>query len=369
MKYRRMLIEQESPEEFGYGLIRNNLSESSIADRAFGELDVDLAGLPLYYGEHRGEPELRNLIATQGASSQVTRDDVLVTAGAAGALFIIATTLLERDSHLVVVRPNYATNIETPRAIGCDISYVDLSFEEGFRTPIDRIEDAIRPNTAYISVTCPHNPTGTMLSWAELERLDAIAERAGCLLLVDETYRDLAYGMPYPTAASLSDRVIAVSSLSKAYGTPGLRLGWLITRNPELVERFLAAKEQIGICSGIVDETIGRAVLRQRDRWLAQSGAVNRERRAIVSRWVEQEPHVEWVEPEGGVVCFPRVAMEGFDPDRFYRSLLENHGTYVGPGHWFEMPKNYMRIGFAWPTETQLREGLAGISAAVREQT
>ena len=368
MRYQRMLIEQESPEELGYATIRNNLSESSVADRSFTDIGVDLSGLELYYGEHRGEPELRELIASQGDPG-VSGEDVLVTAGAAGALFIIATTLLDPDSHLVVVRPNYATNIETPRSIGCDITYVDLSFEEDFRTPIERIERAIEPNTAYISVTCPHNPTGTMVPWEDLLALDALAERSGCLLLVDETYRDLSYGTPYPTAASISHRVIAVSSLSKAYGTPGLRLGWLIVRDGSLFERFLAAKEQMGICTGILDETVGLAVLAQRDVWLREKHPINLARREIVAQWVQEDPRIEWVEPAGGVVCFPRIVpAEGFDADRFYRSLLERHGTYVGPGRWFEMPDHYLRVGFAWPTEVQLHEGLAGISAALREQ-
>ena len=369
MKYQRMILEVESPEELGYGLIRNNLSESSISDRTLGEFTVDLSGLTLLYGEHRGHPRLRELIALQGGSAAIGAGDVLVTAGAAGALFIVATTLLERESHLVVVRPNYATNLETPRAIGCAVSHIDLAFERGFRLDVEAVERAITPATRLISVTCPHNPTGTMLSWDELMQLDHIAERHRCLLLVDETYRDLTYGTPYPTAASISPRVIAVSSLSKAFGTPGLRLGWLISQDAELRHSFLAAKEQIGICGSIVDEMLGVAVLEGRTAWLAGSRVRNLRQLEIVREWMAGEPLMEWVEPSGGVVCFPRMKLRpGFDVDRFYRSLLETHGTYVGPGHWFEMPKWYMRIGFAWPTEQRLRDGLTGISAALREQ-
>lgn len=369
MQYRRMRIEVESPEEMGYGRIRNNLSESSIADRTVDDITADLAGLLLPYGEHRGEPRLRELIALQGESDVVSPRDVLVTQGAAGALFIVATSLLEKDSHLVVVRPNYATNLETPRAIGCAMTCIDLSFDEGFQLDLDEVERAITPATRLISVTTPHNPTGTMLLWDELLALDAIAERHGCHLLVDETYRDLAYAPPPPTAASISPRVIAVSSLSKSFGTPGLRLGWLITRDAALMETFLAAKEQIGICGGIIDERLGIAVLEQRAEWLARSRPINVARRQIVSDWIATEPLMEWVAPSGGVVCFPRMTTNPtFDIDRFYQSLLHDHGTYVGPGHWFEMPKRYMRIGFAWPSEQELRDGLTAISAALREQ-
>src|SRR6185312_10591620 len=136
----------------------------------------------------RGDKELRAQIAAQDAG--VSPDDVLVTAGAAGALFIISTALLSASDHLVVVRPNYATNIETPRAIGCAIGFVDLAFEDGFAIDIDRVKAAMRPNTKLISVTCPHNPTGTMMDRADLDALVALAESRDCHLLVDETYRD-----------------------------------------------------------------------------------------------------------------------------------------------------------------------------------
>lgn len=369
MKYRRMLIEVESPEELGYGSIRNNLSESSLFDRTLGEFTVDLAGLTLLYGEHRGDAHLRALIAKQGDADAINAAHVLVTTGAAGALFIIATALLEPDSHLVVVRPNYATNLETPRAIGCRMDCIDLTFEDEFRLDVGAIERALTPATRLISVTCPHNPTGTMLAWEDLIRIDDIAARHGCRVLVDETYRDLTHGAPYPTAASISPRVIAVSSLSKSFGTPGLRVGWLISQDPALMETFLAAKEQIGICGSVVDERLGVAVLEERDSWLRKSRPRILGQLQIVRDWMAGESMMEWVEPVGGVVCFPRMKVAAtFDVDRFYASLLASHGTYVGPGHWFEMPKRYMRIGYAWPTARELREGLVGISAALRER-
>jgi aspartate/methionine/tyrosine aminotransferase len=105
-----------------------------------------------------------------------------------------------------VVRPNYATNIETPRAIGCAISFIDLDFESGFRLDIDKVEAAIRPNTRYVSVTYPHNPSGVTISEAELRDLVALVERKGCLLLFDETYREMTFAPMLPVAASRSAR-------------------------------------------------------------------------------------------------------------------------------------------------------------------
>ncbi|WP_421915628.1 aminotransferase class I/II-fold pyridoxal phosphate-dependent enzyme [Mesorhizobium sp.] len=365
MNYARMVIEKEAPEEYGYDRIRYNLSESSITDQKLSDIGLSLPDLTLFYGEHRGDKDLRALIAAQ--DEIISPDDVLVTAGAAGALFIISTSLLSERDHLVVIRPNYATNIETPRAIGCAISYVDLAFEDGFAIDVARVAAAIQPNTRLISVTCPHNPTGTMMDRADLDALVALADSSNCHLLVDETYRDLSYGRRLPSAASLSTRAISVSSLSKAFGIPGIRIGWLVTRDKALQERFLAAKEQIGICGSVIDEGIARGMLERRDSFLATLLPEMARRRDIVQAWIDREPLVDWVRPEGGVVGFPRLNVDpGFDLDRFYVNLLENHGTYVGPGHWFEMPKHFFRVGFGWPTEAQLRAGLDAISAALR---
>ena len=366
MNYARMVIEKEAPEEYGYDRIRYNLSESSIADQKLADIGIALLDLTLFYGEHRGDRALRELIAAQDRG--LSPDDVLVTAGAAGALFIIATSLLSERDHLVVVRPNYATNIETPKAIGCAITYIDLAFDTGFAIDVDRIAVAMTPRTRYISITCPHNPTGTMMSRADLDRLIALAEEKGCYLLVDETYRDLSYGTKLPTAASLSKRAISVSSLSKAFGIPGIRIGWLITRDVALQEKFLSAKEQIGICGSVIDEAIARAMLERRDSFLAGLLPEMAARRGIVQNWIDKEPLVDWVPPSGGVVGFPRIDVApNFDLDGFYTRLLEKHGTYVGPGHWFEMPKTFFRVGFGWPTAEQLRGGLAAISAALRD--
>ena len=360
-----MPIEIESPEEVGSGEIRYNLAESSAADRTLGDLGIHLdpATLILQYGDHRGHPGLRELLA---AESGCEASQVLLTPGAAGALFVTATALLERGDHLIVLRPNYATNLETPRAIGCEISCLDLTFERGWRYRAEDIEALIRPTTKLISITTPHNPTGTVLPAEELRRIVALAESRGIWLLVDETYRDLQMTEPPPFATTASDRVISVASLSKAYGLPGLRLGWLLTRNAALAERFLAAKEQMVICGPVLEETIGFEVYRRRTALRPAIAALVAERIGIVARWMADHPAVEWIEPEGGVVCFPRIKPGlSFDPDRFYRTLAADHGTYVGAGHWFEQDRRHFRLGFGWPHRNDLEAGLAGIDGAL----
>jgi aspartate/methionine/tyrosine aminotransferase len=360
-----MPIEVESPEELGYGNIRNNLSESSIRDRSLSDLGLTIPDLTLLYGEHRGSPRLRSLIVADDAGLDAA--DVLVTSGAATALFIVSTALLAAGDHLVVVRPNYATNLETPRAIGCSVSVIDLAYEDGFRLDLDRVAAAMTPRTRLVSVTYPHNPSGVMLGEAELRRLVALTAGRNCHLLVDETYRDLSYDGRMPLAASLGEHVISVSSLSKAYGVPGIRVGWLIAGDPRLQELFLAAKEQINLTGSVIDEWVAEQILARRDGLLAPTLAEMRERRQLVADWIAAEPLLEWVPPRGGVVCFPHMRSEpAGGTAAFYRRLLEKHGTYVGPGHWFEMPDRFFRLGYGWPTRSELEEGLEAISHSLR---
>jgi len=367
MKFRRMPIEQESPEQLGYDNIKYNLAESSVSDRFLDEFSIDFKSQLLCYGDHFGHPGLRELLASD-AGAPISAEDVLVTVGAATALFIISTTLLEKDDHIIVVRPNYATNIETPRAIGCDIDYLDLSFEGGFQLDIDALKVKIRPNTKLISVTTPHNPTGVCMSEADIARVVAIVEKTSAYLLVDETYGDMFTDVRSTVAASLSPKVISVSSLSKSYGIPGIRIGWLICQDKDLFYKFLCAKEQISICGSVIDEEVAFQAYGQRSSWLPENNARIAETTAIVRDWVNEDPLIEWVEPAGGCVCFPRIHPDAnVDIEKFYDILNNEFGTYVGPGHWFEQPKSYFRIGHAWPTKDELIAGLKNISEAVRK--
>ncbi|HLK28918.1 MAG TPA: pyridoxal phosphate-dependent aminotransferase [Puia sp.] len=360
-----MPIEIESPESLGYDSIECNLAESSVRDVLFKEIDINLNELVIAYGDHIGKPALRELIAANHKS--INGEDVLLTVGAAASLFIINSSLLTEKDHLIVIRPNYATNIETPRAIGCEISFIDLVFEEKYALDIEKIKSAIRPNTKLISITTPHNPTGTMLSEEQLVALSKLAEKNNCYLLVDETYRDISFHSPTPLAATLSKNVISISSVSKAYGIPGIRLGWLITRDKNLQHLFLAAKEQIYICNSIVDEEICHQYLIKKEKYFPSIQKEVKINFDILKNWIGNHKYLEWVEPSGGVVCFPRFKNEvNIDIEKFYKTLLEDYKTYVGPGHWFEQSKRSFRLGFGWEKQEAFEKGLKNLDRAIK---
>ncbi|HEY8010453.1 MAG TPA: pyridoxal phosphate-dependent aminotransferase [Rudaea sp.] len=367
MDYQRMPIEIESPEQIGYAKIACNLTESSFRDARFADLNLDLRALVLSYGDHRGHPFLRAALAADYA---VAANDVLLTVGAASALFIVATSLLERGERMLVLRPNYATNIETPRTLGAEIDFIDLKFDDGFRIDARRIAAMIRPDTKLVSITTPHNPTGVMLGESELRQLIEITRIRGCFLLVDETYRDMAYQSPPPLAASIAAHVISVASLSKTYGLPGLRLGWLVCRDSERMHTLLAAKEQIFICGSALDEEVAWQYFRRRENFLPAIRAAIVRHRDLTLDWLAREARLQVVQPAGGVVCFPRIRADArVDIETFYRVLNDKYATFVGPGHWFEQERALMRIGFGWPTTAELTQGLANISRALDEAT
>jgi aspartate/methionine/tyrosine aminotransferase len=362
-----MPIEAESPEEYGYERIKVNLAESAVRDRRLGDVGIELDERLLCYADHHGYEPLRAAIAAASGPPLSARN-VLVTAGAASALFYVALTLLGPDDHLIVMRPNYATNIATPAAIRCAVDYLDLQFDAGFRVDVDRLRGLLKANTKLISITLPNNPTGVSLGAETLQQIVRLAERHGCRLLVDETYREMSFAAPLPVAAALSDRAISVSSLSKTFGVPGIRIGWIVSSDRRLLHDLLCAKEQIAICGSVLDEYVGHAVYAARDQWLPQ---INRRLGAAlttVKQWLAGELRMEWVQPDGGCVCFPRIKADaGIDVAQFHRRLIDDHGVFVGPGRWFDRSDDYMRLGFGCPTPDELAQGLTAISAALND--
>lgn len=366
MQFARMKIEQESPEQFGYERIKYNLTESSTTDKTLADVGVEIGGdTVLCYGDHMGKPELRALIAEQYGASP---ENVMVGVGACMSLFMVYSALLMPGDHIVVMHPNYPANIEIPRSLGCDVECCELHFEENFQLDVDRMISMIRPDTKIVSVTYPHNPTGSIIGEADLRRLMAACEDKGCYLLVDETYGDLTNGPRLPHVSNMSPYGICIESLSKAIGIPGIRIGWVVSKNRTFFDKLLATKEQICICGSILDEECAHRVLSKRDELMRGIRKDIDEKFAILCGEMETQNVIDWVRPQGGVVCFPRIKPEiELDTSAFYDVLNNRYGVFVGPGRWFDMDDRYFRIGYAWPEKEELRQGLRNLFKAVED--
>jgi len=343
-----------------------DIGESAVKTLMLRDLDLDLKDVALRYGHHRGDPELRSVVAQQYPG--LKQEHIVVTTGASEANFAVVSALMKPGDHMIVEHPNYPSLYEVPRSLGCEVSLFSLRFEDCFRPDWDRLRRLIRPQTRLISLTHPNNPTGSMITTRELEQLLGLVEERGIYLLFDETYRHMTSpDKLLPAAAAIDDRAISISSMSKCYGLPGIRTGWLATRNRSVLDAVLAIREQLSISNNALSEVIARCVLERMATYLEGARLRIAANQAVVSEWMQQQNFLEWHPPEAGVVCFPRLRSGiPVQPETLYRRLAEEYRTFVVPGRCFEMDERFFRIGFG-ADAPEIRSGLHKLSRAVQD--
>lgn len=347
--------------------VRYDLAESTGPALRLDELiDVtSLADLTLEYGTTQGDLALREAIA---ADAGVEPGQVLITVGAIGAMFLVA----QQNSHgrLLILTPSFPHAASVPEGLGMPVDRVPLRFEDGYRMDLDGVRAALSPETTLVSVASPQNPSGVRFAEPELRALvELVAEVSpGAAVLVDETYRSSTYGgAPVPvSAAVISPRVVTCSSLSKAHGAAGLRVGWLITTDPEQYERFRNAKFLTSIaCSGI-DERLATEVLRRSAEVLEPRAALLDKAFGELETWAAGQP-VEVVRPDGGALCCLRLPESSFsdaEVSAFYERL-PGLDLRVAPGSWFGESDRVMRIGHGHLPPADFTEALSRLAQAL----
>ena len=331
--------------------VRHLLCASDVEPLAMREL-LDLAdddsrarweSLRLAYTESLGLPALREAIS--GLYDGVSADDVITFAGAEEAIFLAMHATLERGDHAVVVWPAYQSLHEVARSIGAEITLVGLDPRD-WSLDVDAVAGAMRPNTKLIVINFPHSPTGAQLSADQLARLVAIAELHGARLFSDEVYRFLEHdGRTLPAAADLSDRAMSLGVMSKSFGLPGARIGWIAARDGAYRARLAALKDYTTICNSAPSEILALMALRARDRVLARSRAIVRENLALLADFFSRHgDRVEWVAPRAGTVCFPKYL--GGNVDAFCSDLVERRGVLLLPASQFGFAGDYFRLGY-----------------------
>jgi aspartate/methionine/tyrosine aminotransferase len=261
--------------------------------------------LALGYTETRGLPALREEIAA--TYEHVTPDDVLCFAGAEEAIYLAMQVLLAPTDHAVVLTPNYQAAETIPLAL-CEVSGVALREDDGWALDVDAIEAALRPNTRLVSVNFPNNPTGAVPDLDSWRRLVELCRERGVTLFSDEVYRGLELDRPpLPQAADLSPTALSLNVMSKAYGLPGLRIGWIAGRNRELLDRLERAKHYTSICNAAPSEVLALIGLRARDRLLQRNRDIVAANIPLFEEFFGRRPDLfAWERPQGGCVCFPR---------------------------------------------------------------
>jgi aspartate/methionine/tyrosine aminotransferase len=300
--------------------------------------------LTLGYTESTGHPRLRAEIAS--LYDRIAPDDVIVSSPIE-AIFLFAHAALQPGDHIIVVWPAYQALYEAARSANVDVTLLRLSAEHGWRLDAEEVRKAMRPNTRAIVINSPHNPTGATIDRATFETIAGLARDAGAWLFSDEMYRFLEFDEAerLPAGADIYERGISLCGMSKSLALGGTRIGWLATRDRDLLARVARLKDYTSICSSAPSEILALIALRARDRVLVRSHAIIQKNLGRLDRFFDEwQAHLTWVRPRGGSIGFPSLRPH-LSIDDFARDLLAD-GVCVVPGSVFDYPGRHFRLGF-----------------------
>ena len=337
-----------------------SLSQSPKLGDFLDALDPDL---PLDWNQtsFRGLPALRDHVLCQAGLDGICQpDDVLITAGAAEANYLAFMQLVQPGDEVIVERPGWPQAEVLAKAVGATLRIIDRDEDQGWVLPLDAVEAAVTDKTRLIFLSNPNNPTGRLMARDELDRLIAIADRVGAWLLVDEVYAGLEWSGPRaPSIAGLYDRGITTGSVSKALGLQGLRTGWMICRNADLIWDAIILRENSSEIMNIMGEVLAEIALRP-ERLAPALDKARRDGRATLSRlndYVANQPKLSWHIPQAGLIGLARLA-DGIDGDTFAKRLLADpYRTFLLPGSSYHRP-GHIRLGVGGGAEANLQLGL-----------
>jgi aspartate/methionine/tyrosine aminotransferase len=300
----------------------------------------------LGYTETLGSPLLRQEIA--GLYETLESDDAIAVVGASEALFLLISALVRPGDHVVALWPAYQSLYDLARAQGAEVDLVELRPEDGWALDLDRLSAALRPTTRAVIVNFPHNPTGMHLSAGEFAALVDLVERNGSTLICDEVYRGLEQNPAgrLPAAADCSPSAVSVGVLSKSYALAGLRVGWLATRDRDLLAAVAKIRDYTSLCSPAPSEVLGVIALRAADTLVERSRAIIAANLPLVDALLAEHPErLDWVRPAAGSIGFPRYrGSEGIDA--FNERLVREQGVLLLPGRVYGYGDGRFRLGF-----------------------
>jgi aspartate/methionine/tyrosine aminotransferase len=340
--------------------VRYNLSESGVHSMTVGDL-VDacsLGNVRLGYPQTNGTNALRSTIAQIYESASA--DNVLVTNGSAEANFVSVWSTIEPNAEMVMMVPNYMQIWGAAQGLGTTVRTFPLKEQGGRWGPdLDALDAAVNAKTKLIALCNPNNPTGSVMTEAEMDRICALADRVGAWVLADEVYRGAErVGSTTSSFWGRYERVFVVSGLSKAYGLPGLRIGW-VAGPADRIEELWAYKDYTTICPSLICDRLAQIALEptMHRRILDRTRNIIRAHYPVVEGWLgSQDGLFQFVPPQAGAIVYARYNLdinshELIERLRREKSVLAVAGDHFGMSH-------YVRIGFGHDVH-DLEQGLA----------
>jgi aspartate/methionine/tyrosine aminotransferase len=337
-----------------------SLAESPTLGDFLADLDPNLS-LDWSNQSFQGMIRLREHVLRQaGLTENCTIDDVLITAGTAEANFLAITQLVQPGDELIVDVPGWPQPLVLGAAIGATIKRLPRSEAEGWRFDLDELAELITDRTRLISLCNPNNPTGHLLTAAELQQVANLADRVGAYLLVDEVYAGLEWaGARAPSIAGLYARGISTGSVSKALGLQGVRTGWLICRDAQVMHDALVLRENTSEIMNVMGEAIAEIALRPA-RYAAaltqtrQAGLANLQ---LLDDFIAGRPELSWQRPPAGLIGLCRLDLP-VDSETLARDLLAPpYRTFAIPGTAYGYPQ-HIRLGVGGGSAVALQTGL-----------
>jgi hypothetical protein len=355
-------------------LVEYNLSESGVHPMRVDELAADpadraaLLSQELIYPQSNGTIPLRERVAALYPGATV--DHIEVTNGGAEANFVTLWHLVEPGDEVVVMVPNYGQTLGVAEAFGATVVPWPLVFDGAagrWTVDLDHLARLVTAKTRVIIVCNPNNPTGARIAAADLDGICRIAGRVGAWVLSDEIYRGAEVdGAETPSMWGRYDRVIVSSGLSKAYGLPGLRIGWIAAARPELVAATWSYHDYTTIGPGAMSDLLARVALQPavRARILERTRGIIRNNLPLIREWLDAHAgRFAYVPPDAGAIVYVRYH-DAINSTELAERLRVEKSVLIVPGDHFGMD-GYLRIGYGSETR-YLRDGLDRIADLLR---
>lgn len=336
--------------------VEYNLSESGVHPILLKDLLADdpkhiqrLLETDLNYPYVNGIPELRENIASlyDGA----TPENVLVTVGAIEANYITTRTLLSPGDEMALMLPNYMQIWGIAKNHGYNLKTFHLREDRGWAPDLDELRDIVSPGTKLIAVCHPNNPTGYILTETEMDHIVSIADRVGAWILSDEVYRGAEREREQETPSFFGryDKVVAMGSMSKAYGLPGLRIGWAV--GPvDLIDEIWARHEYVAISATMLSNKLAAIALSPevRPRIIQRTRDYIRKGFPILKQWMDGHENIfSLTPPQAAAIAYVRYHLD-INSTEFMERLLKEKSTLIVPGDHFGMD-HFVRISFGLP--------------------
>ncbi len=298
----------------------------------------------LGYTESQGSPALRKEIAKIYESIQP--EEILVHTGAEEAIFLFMHAMLGEDDHVIFHTPTYQSLGEVAKSIGCDLSPWVAREENNWALDLDELRGLIRPNTKIIIVNTPHNPTGYLMSGGDFAALNRFVQEHDLLLFFDEVYRESEYDPTtrLPSACDLGEHAISLGVTSKTYGLPGLRIGWVATKNKKVYDGMAGLKDYTTICNSAPSEFLAEVGMRNRQKLSERNLDIIKHNLRVMDDFMTRHTDLfSWVRPRAGSMGFPRWLNGNIE--EFCDRLVREAGVLLLPGSMYDDTSDHFRLG------------------------